>query len=105
MGNGADAKSATTEFDLTDKEITPLGGFVNYGRVREDFLLVKGSVPGHVKRVVTLRATLHEQTFRDALEEIKLKFIDTSSKLGHGRFQSQKEKDAYMGPLKKNKAQ
>merc|ERR1712000_697836 len=47
-----------------------------------DFLLLKGSVPGHVKRVITLRQTLHPQTFRDALEEIKLKFIDTSSKLG-----------------------
>jgi large subunit ribosomal protein L3e len=103
MGHGGDKASATTEFDLTDKVITPLGGFVNYGEVREDFILVKGSVPGHIKRVITLRETLHPQTFRDALEEIKLKFIDTSSKLGHGRFQTMEEKNAYMGTMKSRK--
>jgi len=103
IGKGDNKANATTEFDLTDKKITPLGGFVNYGLVREDFLMVKGSVPGHVKRVVTLRETLHPQTFRDALEEIKLKFIDTSSKLGHGRFQTQSEKYTYMGELKRQK--
>jgi len=103
IGNGADKANATTEFDLTNKQITPLGGFVNYGIVNNDFLLLKGSVPGHVKRVITLRQTLHPQTFRDALEEIKLKFIDTSSKLGHGRFQTLTEKNATVGVLKKQK--
>lgn len=103
IGQGTNKANATTESDLTDKTITPLGGFVNYGHVREDFLMVKGSVPGHVKRVITLRETLHPQTFRDALEEIKLKFIDTSSKLGHGRFQTAQEKRAYMGVTKRQK--
>ena len=43
-------------------------------------------------------------TKRKALEEIKLKFIDTSSKMGHGRFQTKKDKMAFMGPLKKDAA-
>ncbi|KAF1775488.1 Ribosomal protein L3, conserved site [Phytophthora cactorum] len=57
-----------------DREgITPLGGFPHYGS-----LLV------HTKR--------------SALEEINLKFIDTSSKFGHGRFQTAEEKAKWMGP-------
>jgi len=36
------------------------------------------------------------QTSRKAREEIELKFIDTSSKFGHGRFQTDKEKRAFM---------
>lgn len=44
-------------------------------------------MPGTKKRPITLRRTLLAQTSRTALEEIKLKFIDTSSKFGHGRFQ------------------
>ena len=43
-------------------------------------------------------------TKRKALEQIKLKFIDTSSKMGHGRFQTPKDKMAFMGPLKKDAA-
>merc|ERR1712013_569771 len=38
-----------------------------------------------------------------ALEKINLKFIDTSSKFGHGRFQTPQDKAAFMGPLKKDR--
>jgi hypothetical protein len=30
---------------------------------------------------------------------VELKFIDTASKIGHGRFQTQAEKDKALGPL------
>uniref|UniRef100_A0A3Q2QCY4 60S ribosomal protein L3 n=1 Tax=Fundulus heteroclitus TaxID=8078 RepID=A0A3Q2QCY4_FUNHE len=43
------------------------------------------------------------QTSRRALEKIDLKFIDTTSKFGHGRFQTVEEKKAFMGPLKKDR--
>ena len=43
-------------------------------------------------------------TKRKALEQVKLKFIDTSSKMGHGRFQTKKDKMTFMGPLKKDAA-
>merc|ERR1711879_774401 len=46
-----------------------------------------------------------KSTKRKALENIKLKFIDTSSKMGHGRFQTPKDKMAFMGPLKKDAAE
>lgn len=40
--------------------------------------------------------SLLTQTKRVALEKIALKFIDTSSKFGHGRFQTHAEKNAFM---------
>jgi len=96
----AGTNSATTEFDLTAKSITPMGGFVRYGIVSEDFLMIKGACPGVKRRAVTLRKTLIAQTSRIALEKIQLKFIDTSSKFGHGRYQTSDEKSKFLGPLK-----
>jgi len=92
--------NATTTFDLTQKSITPLGGFVHYGEVDEDFLMIKGATVGVKKRVLVLRKSLFPQVKRSALEEIDLKFIDTSSKFGHGRFQTKLEKDTFLGPRK-----
>ncbi|KNZ52790.1 60S ribosomal protein L3 [Puccinia sorghi] len=100
VGKGGDAANATTEFDTTQKAITPMGGFVRYGVVTNDFLMLKGSVPGVKKRVITLRKSLMTHTSRRDLEKINLKFIDTSSKFGHGRFQTAAEKSAFMGQLK-----
>lgn len=84
----------------TEKDITPMGGFPHYGVVKEDYLLIKGCCVGPKKRVVTLRQSLLKQTSRLALEEIKLKFIDTSSKFGHGRFQTTEEKAKFYGRVK-----
>lgn len=42
-------------------------------------------------------------TKRSALEKISLKFIDTSSKFGHGRFQTAADKASFMGQLKKDR--
>merc|ERR1711935_1153847 len=94
--------NATTEADLTLKNITPLGGFPHYGEVNEDYIMIKGGCVGTKKRVVTLRQTLVPQTSKNALEEVDVKFIDTSSKFGHGRFQTKKEKDTFFGPTKKS---
>jgi large subunit ribosomal protein L3e len=46
--------------------------------------------------------SLITHTKRVALEHITLKWIDTSSKWGHGRFQTHSEKKAFMGKLKKD---
>jgi large subunit ribosomal protein L3e len=92
--------NATTPFDLTVKGITPVGGFPHYGRVNEDYIMLKGAVTGVKKRVITLRKSLLTQTSRPALEKIALKFIDTASKFGHGRFQTLEEKNKMMGPRK-----
>jgi len=94
-------RTAKTESDISDKSITPMGGFPHYGVVNEDFILLKGAIPGVKKRVITLRKSLMPQTSRTALEKVSLKFIDTSSKFGHGRFQTFDEKHKYLGATKK----
>jgi large subunit ribosomal protein L3e len=99
IGAAGDAKSCMTDQDLTEKSITPLGGFPHYGVVNEDWLMLKGAIVGVKKRALTLRKSLLVHTKRSALEEIKLKFIDTSSKFGHGRFQTAEEKLKFQGPL------
>ena len=97
---GEESHKATTEYDVTDKDITPLGGFPHYGVVDEDYVMVKGCVPGSKKRCVTLRKSLVPQTSRNALEQVALKFIDTASKFGHGRFQTAEEKAKTLGRVK-----
>jgi large subunit ribosomal protein L3e len=101
---GKDAKNnGSTQYDLTEKNITPMGGFPHYGQVLTDYLMIKGCTAGPKKRVLTLRKSLLVHTKRAASEKINLKFIDTSSKFGHGKFQTVHEKRAFMGPLKKDR--
>merc|ERR1712244_186520 len=93
--------NAATDYDLSDKSINPMGGFPHYGEVKQDFLMIKGCCIGPKKRLLTLRKSLLTHTKKRALEKINLKFLDTSSKFGHGRFQTPQDKAAFMGPLKK----
>ncbi|KAI0606258.1 60S ribosomal protein L3 isoform a, partial [Pyrenophora tritici-repentis] len=95
--------NASTDYDLSDKSINSLGGFVHYGEVTNVFIMLKGCVVGTKKRVLTLCKSLQVQIKSQALEKIDLKFIDTTSKFGHGRFQTMEEKKAFMGPLKKDR--
>ncbi|CAC37425.1 60S ribosomal protein L3 [Schizosaccharomyces pombe] len=104
IGAGDDAKNASTDFDATEKRITPMGGFVRYGVVENDFVMLNGATPGPVKRVLTLRKSLLTHTSRKALEPVSLKWIDTASKFGHGRFQTPAEAKQFLGTLKKDVA-
>merc|ERR1712183_1254454 len=94
--------NGATETDITDKSINPMGGFPHYGEVKNDFVMLNGRCIGPKKRVLTLRKSLITHVKRKALEKANLKWIDTSSKFGHGRFQTHEEKRAFMGPLKKD---
>jgi len=98
----AGTSSGATDFDLTKKDINPMGGFPHYGLVRDDFVMIKGCCPGTKKRVITLRKSLNVNFKRSAQEVIQLKWIDTSSKFGHGRYQTEAEKKKQMGFLKKD---
>jgi len=99
IGKKDDTKSASTPQDLTAKGINPLGGFPHYGMVRNDWVMLKGCIVGPKKRVITLRKPIVAPT--KAGEDIALSFIDTSSKFGHGRFQTADEKAAYYGIVEK----
>jgi len=100
---GVENAGGSTSFDLSKKSINPMGGFPHYGMVKHDFLMIKGSLVGTVKRAITLRKSLNINTKRIATEEINLKWIDTSSKFGHGRFQTKEERNKYLGKLKISK--
>mmetsp|Transcript_27257 Transcript_27257/g.24062 ORF Transcript_27257/g.24062 Transcript_27257/m.24062 type:complete len:395 (-) Transcript_27257:157-1341(-) len=91
------ANNASTANDLTEKSITPLGGFSHYGVVKNDYVMIKGTCVGVRKRPLVLRKSLFPQVSRRATEKISLKFIDTSSKIGHGKFQTQEEKLRFFG--------
>ena len=93
--------NASTEYDMTEKHITPMGGFVRYGVVNNDFVMIKGSCIGLRKKQLILRHSMHTRTKSKLVEPIHLKFIDTSSKLGHGRFQTSAEKDKFYVSSKK----
>lgn len=47
--------NASTEYDLTEKTITPMGGFPHYGVVNQDYVMLRGCCMGPKKRVITLR--------------------------------------------------
>merc|ERR1711915_741691 len=58
--------NASTEYDLTEKSITPMGGFPHYGEVNNDFVMLLGCTMGCKKRVLTLRKSLLTRTKRRA---------------------------------------
>jgi len=96
--------NATTENDTTIKNITPMGGFPHYGVVTNDFLMLKGCTVGLRKRPLILRQALFPKHMTGETGSINLKFIDTSSKMGHGRFQTAEEKRKYYGSVKEKRS-
>ncbi len=46
-----------------ENNITPSGGFMHYGVLRSDYIIVKGSIPGTIKRLVKMRYAIrsHEK--------------------------------------------
>lgn len=101
---GAGAKggvknNATCANDAVEKNITPMGGFPHYGEVNHDFLLLKGGIQGSRKRPIVIRKSIFPYSKSWQREKVDLKFIDTASKIGHGRFQTFAEKEKTLGPL------
>ena len=43
---GDPSHGAATDFDVTKKDITPMGGFPHYGVVKEDYLMIRVRVGG-----------------------------------------------------------
>lgn len=61
-------------------EINPDGGFLNYGLVRGNYILVKGSVPGPSKRLVRFREATRSKV--SGMGEPQIVHISTQSKQG-----------------------
>jgi large subunit ribosomal protein L3 len=62
------------------EEVTPEGGFLNYGLVRGDYVLIKGSVPGPSKRLIRLRDPIRAK--KADLGEPQILHISRESKQG-----------------------
>lgn len=63
------------------EEITPNGGFPHYGIVRNEYVILHGSVPGCVKRLVRLRQAI--RYWRGIkVEKPEITYISTTSKQG-----------------------
>jgi len=62
------------------EEITPKGGFVHYGVIRSEYVLVSGSVPGPVKRLIRMRGAIRPP--KAVYEGINIVYISRSSKQG-----------------------
>ncbi len=62
-------------------EVNPNGGFLNYGEVRNQYVLVHGSVPGPTKRIVRFRDACRVPKKADSTPA-DITFISTQSKQG-----------------------
>ncbi len=62
------------------EEITPKGGFPHYGVVRNGYVLIAGTVPGTVKRLIRIRDAIRPPKAEYA--GVNLVYVSTSSKQG-----------------------
>ncbi|MHA2294912.1 MAG: 50S ribosomal protein L3 [Candidatus Hodarchaeales archaeon] len=66
------------------REITPDSGFKHYGVVRSSYVLIKGSVPGPVKRLVRMRQTMRQIPVelipddRRKEDDVKISYVSTA---------------------------
>ena len=65
---------------ITDgKELNVKGGFLNYGNVSGDCMLIEGSVPGSKKRLIRIRFSIRPPRSKFPVD---IKYISTESKQG-----------------------
>lgn len=63
------------------EEITPDGGFIRYGIVRNKYAIIHGSIPGPAKRLIRLRDAIRYK--RDVtIEKPEITYVSTTSKQG-----------------------
>ncbi|MFB6216752.1 MAG: 50S ribosomal protein L3, partial [Candidatus Aenigmatarchaeota archaeon] len=63
------------------EDVVPDGGFLRYGEIESDYILLKGSVPGPAKRMIFLRTPLREKEGLPTSPPT-ITYIDTSSQQG-----------------------
>jgi large subunit ribosomal protein L3 len=59
-------------------EITPKGGFIRYGVVGGEYVLLRGSIPGPLKRLITMRKAARTTAFE--AEPPKFEYINLRSR-------------------------
>ncbi len=61
-------------------EITPKGGFIRYGLIENQYIMLKGTVPGPAKRAITLRFAVRGGSFPGP--QPKIEMVSLTSKQG-----------------------
>ena len=61
-------------------QIVPKGGFVKYGVVKNNYVLLKGSIPGPKKRTIMLREPVRKAPQQE--KEPQILYISTRSQQG-----------------------
>lgn len=61
-------------------EITPKGGFIRYGLIENQYIMLKGTVPGPAKRAITLRLAVRGGSFPGP--QPKIEMVSLTSKQG-----------------------
>ena len=62
-----------------ESDVTPAGGFLHYGVVSNDYMIIEGSLPGPAKRMLRFRDAIRP---RAEQHEVDLTYVSTSSKQG-----------------------
>ena len=62
------------------EEVTPAGGFLHYGLLRNEYVILKGSIPGPVKRLVRIRPAVRPKNVPKQAPEVA--YVSTASKQG-----------------------
>ncbi len=68
VGNGAEANTVNVS-----------GGYVNYGNVKNDFIILEGSIPGTSKRLVRFRKSVRNKS---PIKKPEIRYVSLTSKQG-----------------------
>jgi large subunit ribosomal protein L3 len=68
------------KFSENASEITPAGGFINYGVLKNPYVLIKGSIPGPVKRLIRIRPAIRQG--EQVVKMPTIQFVSIQSKQG-----------------------
>ncbi|MDP8011329.1 MAG: 50S ribosomal protein L3 [Thermoplasmata archaeon] len=75
-------KFVNVENNKPKEDVNPEGGFLNYGLVRNPYILVHGSIPGTTKRLIRFRDPIRPTDVNIEENEIKLVYVSRNSKQG-----------------------
>ena len=66
--------------DPRTERITPLGGFLHYGELRQPCAVLHGSLPGPAKRLLRFRLPIRSRVA--SVEKVDIRYLSTRSKQG-----------------------
>ncbi|MGC8609729.1 MAG: 50S ribosomal protein L3 [Thermoplasmata archaeon] len=64
------------------EDITPKGGFLHYGKLTKGYVIIHGSIPGSVKRLIRFRDPIRPTSENVDEKELKITYVSTESKQG-----------------------